>query len=836
MFEFLSKLVSRRSTDQAKAQIVAKTLQQTQISEARQKTKEQERQLFLQKISASINNEASLLDLLISCDFADGRFQAAQHIRTQEYLLQALQVTRKIDNRVAKLMQARLDQIRQQQDVQQQAQVCVQQADSLLAQPLVLANQLVELDRQVTQLQTFPPELQISFDEKRRALQARLNAQVDLQRQLLQLVQDIDQTQDLSAIDGDTVLTSWTLTMQSCISNPAASALPKALLQDAQNKLAAFEASWKKWQKRSTSSQEIHISNQQNAAHLESANSIEPLDQVQVELVSKSVKSIKVENEESTLNLTLAQIEDLLSRFEAALAQGSAQAARQIEKELREVDTKRHYRHLHLSDSLKERLNAARKELANLMSWAKWSGAVSRDELITTAEKLTSLSLSPQEIVDTVSALREQWKQMESTSGGAPKELWLRFDAACKLVYAPAAAHFQSQADLRKDNLIKAEVLLSQFTEDVEQILATLNNWKILRSKVLDMQQTWKKIGHVDRKERVRLDKEFDTLLNSLKAPLEQRQQEEIHSREKMIAEVEALDIFQKSAQDQLRSLQQRWQLQAIAVPLQRRDEQKLWERFRAACDAVFEKKRQLVESADQQRQDNLKAKQAICEDLVSADSPTRFGLQQIIDNASLAWRAVGHVPRAQEQAIEKEFQNQLLRLQERITQLQKQESQQQRQNIQSGLLICQKLDAELETDTLSTDLRDKFAAEWQALALPASKLAKSMTRRFERVLNLPATEVAQYKRELQENIDQYDALCLHAEILLGIESTAVASQERLKKQVEVLQSALKNADNQSQIPELLVQLMRLPVSQNEVRKQRILNLVDHLNSAQIIA
>lgn len=839
MFEFLTKLVSRRSTTQAKAQIVSQTLHQTQISESRQKTKEQERQQFLQKISASINNEASLLDLLIACDFADGRYQAAQHIHTQEYLLQALQATRKIDNRVAKLMQARLDQIRQQQETQQQAQVCVQQADCLLAQPLVLANQLIELDRLVEKLQTFPPELQISFDDKRRALQARLNAQVDLQRQLLQLVQDIDQAQDLSAIDGDAAITSWSSVLQSCLSSSIASALPKALLQDAQNKLVAFEATWRKWQQRSTSSQEIHTSNSHSAAQLESANSIEATSQVQTELVSKSVKSeksVKVASNKPTLNLTLAQIEDLLSRFEAALTQGSAQAARQIEKELREVDTKRHYHQLHLSDRVKERLNAARKELAHMMSWAKWSGAVSRDELITTAEKLTSLSLSPQEIVDTVSALREQWKQMESTSGGAPKELWLRFDTACKLVYAPAAAHFQLQADLRKDNLIKAETLLSQFAEEADQILANLNDWKLVRSKILDMQQTWKKIGHVDRKERVRLDKDFDALLNSLKAPLAQRQQEEIYAREKMIAEVQALDAHQKSTQDQLRSLQQRWQVQATAVPLQRKDEQQLWERFRAACDGVFEKKRQLAESADQQRESNLKSKQAICQELANADCTTRSALRQIMDKANLAWREVGHVPRAQEQSIEKEFQGQLQRLQEQIAQLQKQESQQQRQKMQAGLSICQKLETDLEADTLSTDLLDKLSAEWRALALPASKLAKSIALRFERIVNLPATEVAQYKKELQGNIDQYDALCLHAEILLGIESTAVASHERLKKQVEVLQSALKNADNQAQIPELLAQLMRLPVSQNEVRKQRLLNLVDHLNSTQFIA
>ncbi|MFZ6817243.1 DUF349 domain-containing protein [Undibacterium sp. Ji22W] len=833
MFEFLSKLVSRRSSDQSKAQIAAQTISQVHINEIKKKTTEHERQQYLQKISASINNEANLLDLLTACDFADGRFQAAQHIHTQEYLEKALLITRKQDNRVFKLMQTRLDQIRQQQESQHLAQTCLQQAESLLGQQIVLANQLVELDKQASAVRTFPAELFSSFEEKRLALQERLNAQADLQRQLLQLVHDIERGQDLSEIDGDAALASWTLILQTSLSSPGAGALPKALLQDAQNKLAQFGASWEKWKHRSVQLQKIPASTKQEFVNVDTAASVEPNNPAQITLTSQTpVMPLAV----PTPSLTLAQIEDLLSRFEAALAQGSAQSARQIEKELREIDTKRPDRRLPLSDSLKERLNIARKELANLMSWAKWSGAVSRDELIATAEKLTTLSLSPQEIVDTVSALREQWKQMESTGNAGPKELWIRFDAACKLVYAPAAAYFQSQSELRKDNLIKAEALLSQYAEDAEQILNNLHDWKLLRSRVLEMQQTWKKIGHVDRKERTRLDKEFENLLVSLKAPLEQRQQEEIQSREKMISEVEALDIFQKSSQDQLRSLQQRWQVQAIAVPLQRRDEQKLWERFRAACDGVFEKKRQLAESADQQRETNLKAKQAICQELTSIDCSTQSGLRRAIDNANLAWREVGHVPRAQEHAIENEFQRHLQRLQTEIGQLQLQESQLEKQKIGVAIATCQKLDTVLEGDALSTEAQSGLIADWQGLSLPNSKLAKTLTSRYERAINLTSTELPLYQKELQGNMQQYDALCLHIEILLGIESTTVASQERLKKQVEVLQSALKSTDGKSQLQELLLQLLGLPVIQSETRRERLHKVMTNLDLAQINA
>lgn len=839
MFDFLSKLLPRRSltqnNTQTKAQILAQAAQQSLLSESKQKNIEQERQQFLQKISASINNEESLLTLLRTCNFADGRYQAAQHIHTQAYLEKALQIVRKLDKRVAKLMQQRLDDLHDQQNLQLQAAACIQFADHLLSQSILLANQLVELDRQFKQLKNLSAEVQGTFQHKRDALQARMDAQLELQRQLLQLVHELECVKDFSDVDVDQQLADWQRVLQSCGTSPFAAALPRTLLHDAQNKLTQFKQAWQQSQQRVLNTKNNYQSTDALTGHVASAEHELDTEPHEVPQISNNEKLVIVNDPVSEPTLTLKQIEDLTTQLEDALEQGSVQVARQIEKALRDIDTKRNYRQFRLNEDLKERLNTARKQLSNLVSWAKWSGAVSRDELIATAEKLGSLSLSPQEIVDTVSALREQWKQMES-QGSAPKDLWLRFDAACKLVYAPAAAHFQAQSELRQENLLKAEALLQQFAIEVEQILNHLSDWKLLRIKVLEMQQAWKKLGHVDRKERARLDKEFDALLSTLKAPLEQRQREEIQAREKMIAEVEALDISQKSSQDQLRSLQQRWQMQASSVPLQRRDEQQLWERFRAACDSVFEKKRQLAESADQQRANNLAAKRSICQQLMDADMDDRETILQTINTATQAWRQLGHVPRAQEQAIEKEFELRLQRLRDAMTRMQSDELQQRVQKIKAGLSLCQKLEAAIAQHGVSSELIASLRAEWQQLELPMNRVTKGIGLRFECAANLSSEDLIRYQDNLRANTSSFDALCLHLEILLGIESKTVTSQERLKKQVEVLQSALKSADNQAQQHNLLMQLLSMPVSQDDTRQQRLLHVMSTVDPRHLVA
>lgn len=813
MFEFFSKLVSRRSSNKLDEQVAAQSLQKIQNEEVKQKDKEQERREYRQKIDASSKSEEDTLALLRNCDFADGRYAAAQNLYSVACLEQALQATRNIDKRVAKLMQTRLEKIREHERVISAAQACVQQADLLLSQDIVLANQLIELDKQVAQLTPFPAEFSPSLEERRATLQSRLNSQIELQRKLLQVQQEVAQALDLAEGDVASQVTQWKEVVSTCASSSLVAALPKNLLSDVQNKIAMFE--------RAGQDKTVQTQDQSHGLNTEVNSAAEPEVIKPTEVVVKRPK-----NSELNINLSLAQIEELVSQFEEALEQGSIQSARQIEKKLQEIDTKQNYRQFQMSAALKERLNSARKELSNLMSWAKWSGNVSRDELISTAEKLTTLSLTPQEIVETVSALREQWKQMETKGGGAPKELWLRFDAACNLVYAPAALHFQNQADVRKSNLLKAEELLARLSAEAAQYLNDFQDWKLLRAKILEMQQEWKKLGPVDRKDKARLETAFEDLLSSLKAPLEQRQKEEILSREKMIAEVESLDATQKSSIDQLRSLQQRWQVQAATVPLQRKDEQKLWERFRAACDGVFEKKREVAESADQQRQQNLEAKLAICQQLALEETTDQANIRRVIEKANTEWRAIGHVPRAQEQQIDKDFQGQIQRLQDAIEQLQSQVRQQKLQEFLDGLSLCQQLESAVEAEHNWSEQVASVVKQWEELALGSAKLNNVLKTRFQFVAKISTESIDQCRQQLQDNGKQWDAMCLHLEILLGVDSPAALSAERLQKQIEVLQQALRSGGDKQQVQELIFKLIGLSVSQNDGRVQRLQSII----------
>lgn len=859
MFEFLSKFIARKPTPSSTEPIALPTSLSKAAIEDKQKVKEQERQAYLQKIQTSIGNEDNLLALLAECDFADGRFLAAQHLSSPASLERALQITRNIDKRTAKLMQSRLEQIHQQEQIAQSVQKCLEKADSLLEQSVILANQLIDLDKQFTSITTqsgsatnlISDDISKSFNAKRDAIQQRLNAQLDLQRQLLQVSQEIDHVQDFSDDEIPAQIAGWKLILKSAADSNLFASLPKHLLPDTEAKLSQFEQALHRLRSAQDSNENSHVatphqSSDKAATAATIAHSSDDLRldaKLEAKLdVNSDLKEINTVEPHQTNkapevtaqipSMSLVQLEQNLEKLEKALEQGSLHMARQYERELRHIDIKQNKQKQgqpRLSTELKERLSIARSQFAHLVSWAKWSGNVSRDELVNTAEQLASLSLSPQEIVETVSALREQWRQMD-LSGGAPRELWLRFDAACSNVYAPAAQHFQAQAELRRANLVNAEALLSQFRIDVQQHLNDLQNWKSLHAKILQMRQSWKKIGAVDRKEKNRLDKEFEDLLLALTTPLEQRQQEEIQSREDMIAEVESLDFAQKSSMDQLRSIQQRWQTQAISVPLSRKDEQALWERFRAACDAIFEKKRSLAESADQQRQFNLQAKRAICAELLSANCQDPLQAGQLIDSATKKWRAIGHVPRALEQQLEQEFQQQIQKLNTFIAEWQAQERQRKSEQFFVALDLCQQLEQLVSQNGNVSAQSDVLVTQWNALTLNPNKIVKALQTRFKFAQTVTPENAKDFENVLQANTGWWDECCLHLEILLGIDSPAELARERLKKQVEVLQQAMKNGDHQQQLQYLLLQLLSLPTMHTEQRKARLKQLFEKID------
>ncbi|MET3137331.1 exonuclease SbcC [Undibacterium sp. GrIS 1.2] len=861
MFDFLFKRKPKATSSSANSNLaaanaaslasVAKADQQQQIAQARAAALAK-----LESLASNPGAEDAIVSLLLSCDFADGRFKAANHVHSAAALQKVLSAMRNTDKRVAKLMQARLDVLAQADQQQQLALRCINQAQQLGLQASLNPQQIADLDKLVAGLKHFPDALKAEFDAHYTILQTRLQAQTALQRQVLDLVQHLTISQGIADDAHGAQLDIWQQAFDLCLQQAEAVALPKNLLADFTHKMQAAREQWAQLQKQKIADAKTYISAPvsapvattiesstefvaaetsdsvdvapANAMHTDPTSTEKPAQITTPSSKAKPVKLVQVSTEQ-----ILAAIQDM----EAALEQGSALLAQKLEREvLRGVDLK----HTGLNAEQKERLFKVQSELGRLLSWAKWGGSISRDELIKAAEELPSKELEPDNLAKKVSGLRERWKSLEASTGGAAREIWDRFDTACNLAYAPAAAYFQQLAEERKVNLEKAELQLSEWRITADALLQTIQtapDWKVISQTAMQMKQTWQTLSAVDRKNKARVDGQFYAIYQSLSQPLEQQRKAEVASREQLIAQVAALDPQQRDSVDQLRALQARWQEQAQALPLRRKDEQALWEKFRAACDGLFAQRKAVSDSADAERKANLQAKQTLCTSLErapSADALSESAIKQLLQEAANTWRSIGYVPRGEENEIDRRYENAVAQLKRLLQQAHDEKSQAGKKLLQAKLRLCQQLEAAFVEDTSKAQtLMSQLSAEWQQLSSQATLTAKPSTKlpgkldseldkRFAAISQAVQNSDASYANLLQKNADSAAQSILQLEILNSIDSPPELARTRLQIQVDVLQAALRSGNNADAAKEQLHRLCSLPVLLDQTQRQRL--------------
>src|SRR5690606_19153002 len=120
---------------------------------------------------------------------------------------------------------------------------------------------------------------------------------------------------------------------------------------------------------------------------------------------------------------------------------------------------------------------------------------------------------------------------------------------------------------------------------------AESTDWKHQLRELHAFSERWRQAGHLSEKAFADIQPQWKDAMHQAHGRLEAAQAESTTRRKALIEEATALAQAQPLRLDAVKALQQRWQAEAHAVPLDRKHEQKLWEAFRAPIDAAFERK-----------------------------------------------------------------------------------------------------------------------------------------------------------------------------------------------------------------------------------------------------
>lgn len=287
-----------------------------------------------------------------------------------------------------------------------------------------------------------------------------------------------------------------------------------------------------------------------------------------------------------------AELEAAVAALEAEVAQGHGKATPKVANEVRQL-LKRHGRLV--AAALDARAQAALGQAGELEGWQRWRADQLREELVAKAEALLTAPEgqrpSGRKLQETLRQLREQWKTTDQ--GGAPNHaLWKRFDEAC------TEAHKQVEAWLAQLRQ-QSDATRAQRTGLIDEVKAWTeahagsSDWKAQLRELHAFSERWRQAGHLSEKAFAEIQPQWKDAMHLAHARLEAAQAESTARRKALIEEATALSQAPGLRLDAVKSLQQRWQAEAHAVPLERKQEQKLWEAFRAPIDAVFARKTQ---------------------------------------------------------------------------------------------------------------------------------------------------------------------------------------------------------------------------------------------------
>ena len=309
--------------------------------------------------------------------------------------------------------------------------------------------------------------------------------------------------------------------------------------------------------------------------------------------------------------------------------------------------------------SIEERLQQCAGRIGELRDWRRWGAYQAREQLCATAEGLINLEADPADIAQRIQKIREAWKELDHHEGAAPKALWKRFNETCERAYAPCQAYFEAQHRERQENFEKKQILCEQ----LEQFEST-TDWQTVDWREADRlhrraREQWYKLGSVNRSDRKHLDRRFQQVLQRLDERLNAERRREIERRQRLIqnvqAAIEGSDL--RTAIETAKRAQAEWHPSVQASP---RQEQALWKEFRAACDAVFERRQLEQQAADSERQSNLSRRLELCalvEALAGIDHEQLAQAQAQLQSAQHEWETIGPSPKNDQRALEQRFE-----------------------------------------------------------------------------------------------------------------------------------------------------------------------------------
>ncbi|MEG1498173.1 MAG: DUF349 domain-containing protein [Bacteroidales bacterium] len=289
------------------------------------------------------------------------------------------------------------------------------------------------------------------------------------------------------------------------------------------------------------------------------------------------------------------------------------------------------------------------------------------EEKIQLCEKAESLLLeeSLSKASKELHELHDRWKEIGPVFMEKKDEIWDRFKAASDTISQKRKDYYDRMQGEMEQNLLAKTALCEKMEALLTVKNETIKAWNETSTQADELMKLWKTIGRAPQKDNDTIWERFRSGINMLfenkKEYFQKVRDEQTNNYNlKINLCVQAENIAEQRvdwrvATADLLRLQQQWK-EIGPVPYRLSD--KIWKRFRSACDEFFRKKSEQYELMRGQEVDNMAIKETLIGDVKDLVKDTREALLISVKEIQRKWMEIGHVPMKEKDRLYAEFRS----------------------------------------------------------------------------------------------------------------------------------------------------------------------------------
>ena len=281
------------------------------------------------------------------------------------------------------------------------------------------------------------------------------------------------------------------------------------------------------------------------------------------------------------------------------------------------------------------------------------------EELLTEPNAVTAFKL--------LQEYHDQWREIGPVPHESKDDVWERFREATSQINKRHHEYFETQKDEQRKNLEAKTALCEKVEEIAGSEILTFAEFREKSDAIIGYQKQWRALGFAPKKHNNKIYQRFRTACDrffekkrAFFAESKETQMKNLQLKTELCIKAEALQESTdwKDTSDMLIRLQKEWK---EIGPVPRKYSDKIWKRFRKACDTFFTHKSEFLSGRDTSYEENLQAKLALLEELESFDpgddNKAAFEkLKELQDN----WMEIGYVPIDKKDEIARRYRDAL--------------------------------------------------------------------------------------------------------------------------------------------------------------------------------